>query len=246
MQRLRIHHIQHVPFEGLGLIASWIDLHQHLHTQTHIYKNEILPSVNEIDVLIVMGGPMSVNDDATIAWIAAEKAFIKQAIDAGKIVMGICLGAQFIASVLGATVYKNSQKEIGWFPLQKMEISPTNSTSLSETITLLLSNQTVFHWHGETFQLPENAIGLLSSEACVNQAFLYRDSVLGLQFHVEMDETSIDTIVDNCRAELIPSEYIQTEEIIKQKMEKYVEENKKLLFELLDKFIEKKNKRIIQ
>lgn len=196
-------------------------------------------------MLIVMGGPMSVNDDATIAWIAAEKAFIKQAIDAGKIVMGICLGAQFIASVLGATVYKNSQKEIGWFPLHKMEISPTNSTSLSETITLLLSNQTVFHWHGETFQLPENAVGLLSSEACVNQAFLYRDSVLGLQFHVEMDETSIDTIVDNCRAELIPSEYIQTEEIIKQKMEKYVEENKKLLFELLDKFIEKKNKRII-
>ncbi len=239
MQPLRIHHIQHVPFEGLGLIASWIDLHQHLHTQTHIYKNETLPKVDEIDVLIVMGGPMSVNDDTTIAWIATEKAFIKQAIDAGKMVIGICLGAQFIASVLGATVYKNNQKEIGWFPLQKMENSSINSTALSDAIVSLLNNQTVFHWHGETFHLPENAMGLLSSEACVNQAFLYKDKVLGLQFHVEMDETSICTIIDNCRAELIPSEYIQTEENIKQEMKNYVDENKNLLFKLLDEFIEK-------
>ena len=105
----------------------------------------------------------------------------------------------------------------------------------------IFDQQTVLHWHGETFELPENTTHLASSDACLHQAFLYKNNVLGLQFHIEMNETSISNIIENCRAELTTSEYIQTEEVIKQEMKIYVEKNKKILFKLLDEFIEKSN-----
>jgi GMP synthase-like glutamine amidotransferase len=111
------------------------------------------------------------------------------------------------------------------------------SRNLSKTIAELLYNQTVFHWHGETFELPSTAICLASSEACLQQAFLYRENVLGLQFHLEMDEAAIENIMENCRAELTESKFIQSEETIRQEIKKHIPENRKLLFELLDGFL---------
>lgn len=240
MEKRRIHHLQHVPFEDLGIIKDWISMRDFIHTETHIYKNENLPNVDDIDWLIVLGGPMSVNDEEEIEWLKSEKRLIREAIQKNKTVIGICLGAQLIAEVLGAKVYRNAQKEIGWFPVQSTVIAnaplviSSIARNLATKFTELLNNQTVFHWHGETFDLPENTIRLVSSEACKNQAFLYKENVLGLQFHVEMNETSIHKIIENCREELIISDFVQSEETIKNEMEKYIEKNRKLLLEMLD------------
>ena len=250
MQNLRIHHLQHVPFESIGMIEDWMHEHNVLHAATHLYNHEVLPDINYFDWLIIMGGPMSVNDEDDIKWLKTEKEFIKQAIAAEKTVIGICLGAQLIANVLGAKVYGNIKKEIGFFPVEqtvianeaKQSVQQNNVTSseaknLPNIVEALLNNQTVFHWHGETFDLPENAVLLASSEACINQAFLYKENVLGLQFHLEMDEAAIEKIIENCRAELVESKFIQTEETIRQEMKKHIPENRKLLFELLDDFL---------
>lgn len=249
MQNLRIHHLQHVPFESIGMIKDWIHEHNVQHTATHLYNHEVLPDINDFDWLIIMGGPMSVNDEDDIKWLKTEKEFIKQAIAADKTVIGICLGAQLIANALDAKVYKNRHKEIGFFPVKqtvianevKQSVEPyvisSAARNLATNFTELFDNQTVFHWHGETFDLPENAVLLASSEACINQVFLYKENVLGLQFHLEMDEAAIEKIMENCRAELVESKFIQSEETIRQEMKKHIPENRKLLFELLDDFL---------
>ena len=249
MQNFRIHHLQHVPFESIGMIKDWMHEHRVQHTATHLYNDEALPDIKDVDCLIVMGGPMSVNDDEEIKWLKAEKEFIKKAIAADKTVIGICLGAQLIANVMGAKVYKNKEKEIGFFPVGQTVIAnevkqsvehfviSSAARNLATNITELFDNQTVFHWHGETFDLPENATLIASSEACINQAFLYKENVLGLQFHLEMDESAIERIIENCRAELVESKFIQSEETIRQEMKKHVAEIRKLLFELLDGFL---------
>ncbi len=123
MQNLRIHHLQHVPFESIGLIKNWMHENNVEHTATHLYNDEVLPDVSAFDCLIIMGGPMSVHDEDEFKWLKAEKELIKNAIAADKTVIGICLGAQLIASVLGANVYKNKEKEIGFFPLSNVILS---------------------------------------------------------------------------------------------------------------------------
>ena len=147
---------------------------------------------------------MSVNDDKAFPWLAEEKAFVRKAIHAGKQVLGVCLGAQLIATALGAKVYPNAHKEIGWFPVtpvaQDSDLSPWFTNSVD-----------VFHWHGETFDLPPGATRLASSEGCINQAFRIGDSVVGLQFHLETTPQSAKAIVANCRSELTPAKYVQTE-----------------------------------
>jgi GMP synthase-like glutamine amidotransferase len=237
MQNLRIHHLQHVPFESIGLIKNWMHENDVEHTATYLYNDEELPDVSAFDCLIIMGGPMSVHDEDEFKWLKAEKELIKNAIAANKTVIGICLGAQLIASVLGANVYKNKEKEIGFFPLSNVILSETKNFGKANKLQDLLHNKTVFHWHGETFELPSTAICLASSDACLQQAFLYKEKVLGLQFHLEMDEAAIEKIIENCRAELTESKFIQSEETIRQEMKKHIPENRKLLFELLDGFL---------
>ena len=107
---------------------------------------------------------------------------------------------------------------------------------------MLFNHKTVFHCHGETFELPENAIRLASSKVCLNQAFLYKGNVLGLQFHIEMDEQAIETIIENCRAELVKDDFVQSEEFIKQNKSYHILENKKTLFDILDLMIIQKSK----
>lgn len=226
MQKIRLHHLQHVPFETLGIIQDWIEENKYTQTATHLYKNEKLPNLDTFDFLIILGGPMSVNDEAKIDWLKAEKEFIKKAIEQDKIVLGICLGAQLIANVLSAKIYNNEQKEIGFFSVF--------SRSENNFYNQLFQDKNVFHWHGETFDLPEKATLLASSEICKNQAFLYKNNVIGLQFHLEMNQKSIEQIIENCREELVAAAFIQTENEIKQNIVLNIEQNKKMLFNLLD------------
>ncbi len=175
---MRAHYLQHLPFEGFGSIEPWLRHAGYEITNTPFYASSVLPPMKAIDFLVVMGGPMSVNDEDSIPWLGAEKRFIRNVIDSGKPVLGVCLGAQLIASALGADVYRNPVKEIGWFPVQGV---PQNGI-LSFRFPAVTE---VFHWHGETFALPPGAVLLASSAGCVNQAFQIGASVIGLQFHLE-------------------------------------------------------------
>lgn len=204
---MRAHYLQHVPFEGLGSIEPWLQTAGYEITRTKLFESSELPVLNEIDLLIIMGGPMSANDEVEYPWITLEKQFIRDVIDAGTPVLGICLGAQLIASAMGAKVYQNSVKEIGWFPVQGIPATASSFFSFP-------ASTEVFHWHGETFELPQEATLIASSAGCENQAFQIGDSVIGLQFHLETTPESAEEIVTNCRDELIPSKYVQTEEEI--------------------------------
>lgn len=229
MKQLRIHYFQHVAFEGLGCIEAWAFEKDHTLTATKFYENHQLPKIVDIDWLIIMGGPMSVHDEDKHRWLINEKAFIKQAIEAGKTVIGICLEAQLIADVLGANVYPNRYKEIGWF-----DVTKTTQGKAKELLKAMESSFTVFHWHGDTFDLPEGAEHLLQSEACANQAFLYKDNVLGIQAHFEATKETLNEMITHGRHELIPDQYIQTEEVIVAHLV-FIHENNQRLYGLLKK-----------
>lgn len=202
---MHIHYLQHVPFEGLGSIENWAHGNGHHLTATRLYAGEQFPAFERFDCLIVMGGPMSIHDESDYVWLKGEKWFIRQAIERGKCVLGICLGAQLIADVLGARVYQGEHKEIGWFPIQKSEALASH-----EIATVLPDEFEVFHWHGETFELPQGAVRLASSAACLNQGFVVGERVIGLQFHLETTAASAEAIIAHCADELVQAPYIQT------------------------------------
>jgi GMP synthase-like glutamine amidotransferase len=200
---MRIHVLQHVAIEGPAFIQTWAQEHGHELSITHLYRGETPPPLSEIDWLVIMGGPMSVHDEGEIAWLRDEKRTIRAALDANKTVLGICLGAQLIADVLGAPVTLNSQREIGWFPVEKVEESPLWRD--------MPPHFTAFHWHGETFALPAGAVHLARSEACENQAFAMGHKVLGLQFHLEVTPDTVQQFVEHGRDELQPTPFVQSE-----------------------------------
>ncbi len=207
---MNIHILQHVPFEGPGSIEEWALTNGHTISTSRFYTQEQFPSLQRFDMLVVMGGPMSVHDEHLYSWLKGEKWFIKQVIEAGKPVLGICLGAQLIAEVLGGEVVPGEVKEIGWFPIEQ-----DKAFSQHPLGQLLPQQMTVFHWHGETFTLPQGAQRIASSKVCENQGFIYGDRVIALQFHLEVTPFSVQSIVEHCANELVEAPYIQrTEEIL--------------------------------
>ena len=202
---MKIHYLQHVPFEGLGSIEAWARQHQHTLSVTRLYQNDPWPLLEDFDWLIVMGGPMNIYEESQYPWLIQEKQFIKQAIAQDKTVIGICLGSQLIADILGSPVYSGKYKEIGWFPIEL-----TTEAINSQLFQAFSPQLTVFHWHGDTFDLPPGATRLAYSEACQNQAFLYGNKVLGLQFHLESTSASVTQMLKHCSDELVEGKYIQT------------------------------------
>lgn len=204
---MRIHYLQHVPFEGLASIEQWLTTKDHILSVTRFYKGDTLPSVDHLDWVIVMGGPMNIYENDKYPWLTWEKHFIEEAIKKNKIVIGICLGSQLIADVLGSKVYKAQKKEIGWYPIEV-----TTEAQNYPVFASFSASFPVFHWHGDTFDLPAGAVRLAYSEVCANQAFIYGDRVLGLQFHLESTQDSVRQIIENCASELIVGKYIQKPE----------------------------------
>jgi GMP synthase-like glutamine amidotransferase len=213
MSKLKIHYLQHVPYEGIGCIDYWAQAKGHVLTSTKLYEEQkIYPPLESFDWLIVLGGPMSVNETEKYPWMVDEKRFIESAIKKNKVVIGICLGSQLVANVLGAKVSPNEQKEIGWFDVQL-----TDAAKQSELFNSFPETFKTFHWHGETFDLPKHAALLMSSAACRHQAFLYGKRTIGLQFHPEVTQIGVKEMLQNHLHELGSGEYVQTqEEILEQ------------------------------
>jgi len=200
---MRIHCIQHVPFEGPGGIADWCTARGHELVGVHAYRGDPWPQVAALEALVVMGGPMSANDDAALVWLAQEKRLVEAALRAGRPLLGVCLGAQILASVLGARVYPARAREIGWWPLRLRREAGADTPLASWPDALV-----PLHWHGETFDLPAGALHLAETEGCPNQAFAL-SGALGLQFHVEATPASVGEITAACSAEIGPGPFEQ-------------------------------------
>jgi GMP synthase-like glutamine amidotransferase len=206
---MNVHVLQHVPFEDIGSMASWLSARGAAVRYTRFFEDPTLPQLKDLDLIIAMGGPMSVNEESGLPWLRPEKQFIGDAVARGVPVLGVCLGAQLIASALGSRVYRNLQKEIGWFQIE--------ATPAPEGAFRFPEKCTVFHWHGETFDLPSSAVRLAKSAACENQAFQIGRHVIGLQFHLETTPASAGAILDHCKEELVPgAPYIQTESELRE------------------------------
>jgi GMP synthase-like glutamine amidotransferase len=197
---MRLHWLQHVPFEGLGYIEQWAEERGAEISCTRLFDHEALPDPGCFDLLIVMGGPMGIFDYKEHPWLVDEKSFIRGSIEAGKVVLGICLGAQLMADVLGAKVYPGPQKEIGWFPVKRSKGAPE----------LIPEQLTVFHWHGDTFDTPAGAISLATSAPGINQGFVAGEKAVALQFHMETTPESMEALIHNCSDELVDAPYIQS------------------------------------
>jgi GMP synthase (glutamine-hydrolysing) len=178
--KMRVLGFRHVPFEDFGHIRPTLERRGIAIQGVDLYQNPDQPVAwDSADGLVFMGGPMSANDD--LAFLCRELDLITRAVSAGIPMLGVCLGSQLIAKALGATVYKNSFKEIGWAPLHW-----TAAAREDALFRDLASPESVFHWHGETFDLPPGAAWLAYSNSCRHQAFRAGANVYGLQFHLEV------------------------------------------------------------
>jgi GMP synthase-like glutamine amidotransferase len=224
---LRIHYLQHVPFEPLGSIAPWAERGGHDVIGTHVYAGDVFPEQDAFDALIVMGGPMSVNDEDRHPWMRGEKTFIERTLKEDKCVLGFCLGGQLIASAAGAMVTPNEYREIGWFP-----IKGTNGAT-----GLFPEEAMVFHWHGERFELPAGAVHLASSEGCGNQAFLLNDKVLAMQFHMEFTSEIVAGLAERLKDEILEGgSYVQNTDTMLGDPQRF-RNLKRLCFDTLDTFL---------
>ncbi|MBC2062992.1 type 1 glutamine amidotransferase [Listeria marthii] len=219
--------LQHVPHEGPGLIANWAKENQH-QLKIHLLFEENAHVPNDSDFLIVLGGPMGINDTAEFAWLADERALIKRLSEQNKPIFGVCLGAQQIAATFGSEITVNKEKEVGWFPIKRT----------SDKLPFFPESLHVFHWHQDTFSLPAGATRLFSSEGCLNQAFLYAENIIGLQFHFEMEKAGIETILQIDEEFITPGKYVQS--LAAVKAEDVPEDNKQMLEAILDYLIDTK------
>jgi len=225
---MRLHYLQHVPFENPGSILTWAEKNGHEVSSTQLYRSDAFPGQQDFDWLVVMGGPMNVYEEDIYPWLAGEKLFIRDAIAAGKIIIGLCLGGQLIADVIGGKVTQNRHKEIGWLPVWLS--ASARSTPL---FSFFPEQPVVFQWHGDTFSvLPEAAQCIAQSDACEHQAFIYKKRVFGFQYHLENTPEIINSLVENCRSEMIPGDYVQTPEELLAHPE-YMEQNNKWMEQFL-------------
>ncbi len=204
---MKIHAVIHGPSEGLGSIAGWALDRGHSVTETHLYRGESLPPLEAVDFAVVMGGAMNVHQHRDFPWLVSEKPWLAAAIASGKRVLGVCLGAQLIADVLGAKVTQNPVKEIGWFPV-RMVARPGVLGEFPAELS-------VFHWHGDTFEVPSGAVRVAESEACANQGFVVGDRVVALQFHIEVTPGTVAEFIAGGESELQPDRFVQSPETIR-------------------------------
>jgi len=185
--------LQHVPFEGPGAFATALTA-RGVSLERYLVPQDGLPK-DAGDMLVVMGGPMSVNDPDP--WIAEETSFIRSTLHAGTAVVGVCLGSQFMAKSLGATIRPGKALEIGM-----TQIRLTAEAKQDPVFSTLPESFHVFEWHGEVFDLPKDCVSLAGSDIAPLQAFRYAARAYGLLFHLEMEESGIESLCRECAPDL--------------------------------------------
>ncbi len=228
---MRAHWLQHVAYEGLGHLEDRLARAGAEVTCTRLFAGDPLPEPDGIDLLVILGGPMSVNDDATLPWLAAEKAFIARVIDRGVAVLGICLGAQLIASVMGATVGPSPEREVGWWPVTAV---PPPATHGGPPLFPFPPQLTCLQWHGETFGLPAGSVHLARSEGCEHQAMQIGSRVIGLQFHPEATPDWVQGVLAHSPESLRPGPFVMTEHALTADLSERCRAGHLLLDDLLD------------
>jgi len=177
MQEILI--FRHAPHEGPGYLADYLDRHRLPYRLIRIDQGDAIPSsIDGISGIVLMGGPMSVNDP--LPWIPKVTELIRKAVAADLPVLGHCLGGQLISQALGGAITRNPIKEIGWLPVSRVD-----NAVARQWLDGLPAQFEVFHWHGETFSIPPGATRILGSRDCANQAFVI-GKTLAFQCHVEM------------------------------------------------------------
>ena len=193
--------IKHVDIEGPGLIEYCLEQEKISHQILELKPGIHLPKLDDFTHLVILGGPMNVNEEDRYPFLKDEDLFIKEAIQRGKRILGICLGAQLIAKVLGAKVFKAPVKEIGWY-----DVSLTRIGSIDPLFSQLPKTFSVFQWHEDTFEIPHNAILIATSSPVPYQAFRYGENTYGLQFHLEVTEEMIQEWMENYKEEFEESQ----------------------------------------
>jgi GMP synthase (glutamine-hydrolysing) len=222
----------HVPFEGPGYVEEWLGEKALSLRRWPLYENPVLPDPDDVDFLIVMGGPMNIYESEKYPWLSAEKSFLRACIEQEKKILGICLGAQLLADVLGKACYPGPAKEIGWFPVNLDEKVRKNPVFRHMPPTFI-----AFHWHGETFDIPEGTLRIAGSEACINQGFIMSDQVLALQFHLEITPGLLNGLIQYGRKDLVSACFVQKESQLLEGLSNR-HTNHRLLSGMLDAFLE--------
>ncbi len=206
--------IRHLAFEDLGSFTSVLLAHgyqiNYIEAADSVLKPDELSQLDPLseDLLIILGGPISVNDGAMFPFIEAETDLLKQRIAADRPTLGICLGAQLIVSALGGKVYSGNEKEIGWY-----ELSLSTAGEQSSLRYLNSMHCSMLHWHGETFDLPDGAVLLASSEKYPNQAFSYGKKTLALQFHPEITQHGMEKWFIGHIGEIMQTDGVSVEQL---------------------------------
>jgi GMP synthase-like glutamine amidotransferase len=225
---MRILCLRHVPYEGPGAIAQWARRRDHELIEQYASHEMVVPPM--YDMLVVLGGSMGANDDEEYPWLAAERAFIADAVASGKRVLGICLGAQLLAAALGGRVFQATEREIGWYP-----VTLTGTARRMPVFADWPDSFMAGHWHNDTFAPPDTAPMIAVSEACLRQGFaMDRGRVVGLQFHLEWTENTLMRLVEACKDELVEADHVQSADTMLAHPE-LLAGTKELLFSLLDR-----------
>lgn len=225
---MRVNALMHAPFEGLGVIQTWLMEKSYCLRETHTYRGDALPSVNDFDWLIIMGGPQNLKELEKYAYLKDEVGLIIQALQQDKLILGICLGAQLIAESLGAKTETSPEKEIGVFPLQ------LTAKGYSDPIMRHFSDEfPAAHWHSDMPGLPAAATILAASRGCPRQIIRFKSNVYGLQCHLELTVENIREMLNHEQNNVRPNRYTQTrEELLSHN---YAPINQ-LMFTFLDQF----------
>ena len=229
-----IHVIRNAPFEGPGAIAEWA-WRRGIPLTESLAVTEEYPDQHEIAGVVVMGGPMAADDTAGNPWLVAEHRFLDSVVEARVTALGVCLGSQVLAAVVGGTVRRNAVPEIGWYP-----VSLTGAGRREPLFAEWPDELVVGQWHGDTFDLPAGLEPCLSSEACANQAFVAEGGrVVGVQFHAEWTADSLAELVRECREDLAAGdgpggEWVASEAELLVGVQRYLPQARRVLFDLLD------------
>ena len=228
---LRVHYFQHIAGEGFGSCYDYLKAHQAKITATEFFalpvdlslELEALPNIDEVDLLIIMGGTMSVNDEANYPWLKLEKRWLRRYLSAGKPAIGLCLGGQLIANALGASVSRNQHQELGWMDVGRVSHVPENYFQIPEKINIM-------QWHSETFEIPKGGVRLAENRVCRNQLYQIGRNVLGFQFHPEMTPHALQLLIENEEdSAVFNGEYVQPIAELKKTIKSKFEQGNQLL-----------------